>query len=125
MLIRGGTVVTADGERKADVFIRDEKVAEVREGIAGDADVIDATGMLVLPGVVDPHTHLLLDTGTARTADDFESGSASAAAGGGATYLHLAPPPPRPTFAEALPARLRTLQRRSPADHPLHPHTTN
>jgi predicted amidohydrolase len=67
MLLRGGTVVTADAERKADVLLRDGKVAEVREGIAGDADVIDATGLLVLPGVVDPHTHLLLDTGTART----------------------------------------------------------
>ncbi len=81
MLIRGGTVVTADGERKSDVLVRAGQVAEVREGIASGEDVIDATGMLVLPGVVDPHTHLLLDTGTARTADDFESGSASAAAG--------------------------------------------
>src|SRR2546427_13241008 len=91
MLIRGGTVVTADGERKADVFIRDGKIAEVREGIAGDADVIDATGLLVLPGVVDPHTHLLLDTGTARTADDFGSGSPSPAAGGRTTFLYFAP----------------------------------
>ena len=62
MLIRGGTVVTADGERKADVLVRAGKIAEVREGIAGSDDVIDAAGLLVLPGVVDPHTHLLLDT---------------------------------------------------------------
>src|SRR3989475_12525657 len=100
MLIRGGTVVTADGERKADVFIRDGKIAEVREGIAGDADVIDATGLLVLPGVVDPHTHLLLDTGTARTADDFESGSLSAAARGGTTFLDFAPHPAGPGFGQ-------------------------
>src|ERR1700693_4415437 len=93
MLIRGATVVTADGERNVDVLVRDGKVAEVREGIAGDAEVIDATGLLVLPGVVDPHTHLLLDTGTARTADDFESGSRSAAAGGGTPFFVFAPPP--------------------------------
>src|SRR3989442_6109267 len=91
MLIRGGTVVTADGERKADVFIRDGKIAEVREGIAGDADVIDATGLLVLPGVVDPHTHLLLDTGTARTADDFESGSPFRRAGDLTTSIPFTP----------------------------------
>src|SRR6202165_3540381 len=87
MLIRGGTVVTADGEKAADVLVRDGKVVEVGPGIAAGEDVIDATGLLVLPGIVDPHTHLLLDTGTARTADDFESGSASAAGGGVTTYL--------------------------------------
>src|ERR1700682_1539015 len=98
MLIRGATVVTADGERKADVLVRDGKVAEVREGIAGEPDVIDATGLLVLPGVVDPHTHLLLDTGTARTADDFESGSLLGGRGGGTPFLGFAPPHTGPGF---------------------------
>src|SRR2546425_1283900 len=120
MLIRGGTVVTADGERKADVFIRDGKIAEVREGIAGDADVIDATGLLVLPGVVDPHTHLLLDTGTARTADDFESGSLSAAAGGVTTFLDFAPQQPGQRFAEALQSRLDLIEGRSYIDYAMH-----
>src|SRR5256712_11202350 len=120
MLIRGGTVVTADGERKADVFIRDEKVAEVREGIAGDADVIDATGLLVLPGVVDPHTHLLLDTGTARTADDFESGSLSAAAGSATTFLAFAPQPAEQRFGQALQSRLDLIAGRSYIDYAIH-----
>jgi dihydropyrimidinase len=120
MLIRGGTVVTADAERKADVLVRDGKVAEVREGITGGEDVIDATGMLVLPGVVDPHTHLLLDTGTARTADDFESGSASAAAGGVTTYLDFAPQLPGQTFGEALRARLDLIDGHSHVDYGIH-----
>src|SRR5438309_6029650 len=102
MLVRGGTVVTADSERKADVLVRAGKIAEVGEGIGDYEDVIDATGMLVLPGVVDPHTHLLLDTGTARTADDFESGSASAAAGGVTTYLDFAPQLAGQPFRDAL-----------------------
>src|SRR6202035_1101459 len=106
MLIRGATVVTADGERKADVLVRDGKVAEVREGIAGAPAVIDASGLLVFPGVVDPHTHLLLDTGTARTADDFESGSLSAAAGGVTTFLDFAPQLPGQPFGQALRTRL-------------------
>src|SRR5216684_5073906 len=125
MLIRGGTVVTADAERKADVLVRDGKVAEVREGIAGGADVIDATGMLVLPGVVDPHTHLLLDTGTARTADDFESGSASAAAGGVTTYLDFAPQRPGHTFGQALRSRLELIEGRSHVDYGIHLNITN
>jgi dihydropyrimidinase len=120
MLIRGGTVITADGERKADVFIRDEKVAEVREGIAGDADVIDATGLLVLPGVVDPHTHLLLDTGAARTADDFESGSLSAAAGGVTTFLDFAPQLADQRFGQALQSRLDLIAGRSYIDYAIH-----
>jgi len=120
MLIRGGTVVTADAERKADVLVRDGKVAEVGEGIGGSEHVIDATGMLVLPGVVDPHTHLLLDTGTARTADDFESGSASAAAGGVTTYLDFAPQLPGQTFGEALRTRLDLIEGRSHVDYGIH-----
>src|ERR1700694_2707649 len=125
MLIRGGTVVTADGERNADVLIRDGKVAEVREGIAGDADVIDATGLLVLPGIVDPHTHLLLDTGTARTADDFESGSRSAAAGGVTTFLDFAPQLAGQPFGQALRTRLDLIEGRSYVDYGIHLNITN
>src|SRR6202022_3810771 len=125
MLIRGATVVTADGERKADVLVRDGKVAEVREGIAGGPEVIDASGLLVLPGVVDPHTHLLLDTGTARTADDFESGSLSAAAGGVTTYLDFAPQLPGQTFAQALAKRLELIEGRSYVDYGIPLNITN
>src|ERR1700682_5088596 len=125
MLIRGGTVVTADSERNADVLVRAGKVAEVGEGIAGGEDVIDATGMLVMPGVVDPHTHLLLDTGTARTADDFESGSASAAAGGVTTYLDFAPQLAGQPFEQALRTRLDLIEGRSYVDYGLHLNITN
>jgi dihydropyrimidinase len=125
MLIRGGTVVTADAERKADVLVQDGKVADVREGIAGGEDVIDATGMLVLPGIVDPHTHLLLDTGTTRTVDDFESGSASAAAGGVTTYLDFAPQLPGQTFDQALRTRLDLIEGRSYVDYGIHLNITH
>jgi dihydropyrimidinase len=120
MLIRGGTVVTADGERLADVLVRDGKIAEVRPDLPPEGDVIDATGQLVLPGVVDPHTHLLLDTGTARTADDFESGSLSAAAGGVTTFLDFAPQQPGQRFAQALGSRLDLIEGRSYIDYAIH-----
>jgi dihydropyrimidinase len=120
MLIRGGTVITADGERIADVLVRDGTIAEVRPDLPPDGDVIDATGLLVLPGVVDPHTHLLLDTGTARTADDFESGSLSAAAGGVTTFLDFAPQQPGQRFAQALRSRLDLIAGRSYIDYAIH-----
>ena len=118
-------MVTAEGERKADVLVRAGKIAEVRDGIAGGEDVIDASDMLVLPGVVDPHTHLLLDTGTSRTADDFESGSASAAAGGVTTYLDFAPQLPGQTFGQALRTRLDLIEGRSYVDYGIHLNITN
>ncbi|TMD15997.1 MAG: dihydropyrimidinase, partial [Chloroflexi bacterium] len=120
MLIRGGRVVTATGERDADVLVREGTIAEVRPGLAASGDVIDATGLLVLPGVVDPHTHLLLDTGTARTADAFESGSLSAAAGGVTTFLDFAPQLPGQRFAQALQSRLDLIEGRSYIDYAIH-----
>jgi dihydropyrimidinase len=120
MLIRGGTVITGEGERAADVLVRDGRVAAVAPDLSSDEDVIDASGLLVLPGLVDPHTHLLLDTGTARTADDFTSGSASAAAGGVTTYLDFAPQLLRQSFLEALAARQTLIEGRSYVDYGIH-----
>src|SRR5256886_10280184 len=120
MLIRGGRVVTARGEEDADVLVRDGTIVDVRAGLPVEDPVIDAKGLLVLPGVVDPHTHLLLDTGTARTADDFTSGSASAAAGGVTTYLDFAPQLPGQTLAQALKARRALMDGRSHVDYGIH-----
>src|SRR2546423_10198248 len=120
MLIRGATVITADGERAADVLVRDGRIAAVAPDISSDEDVIDASGLLVLPGLVDPHTHLLLDTGTARTADDFTSGSASAAAGGVTTYLDFASQVRGQSFLEALAVRRALIEGRSHVDFGIH-----
>ena len=121
MLISGGTLVNSVSERAADVLVRDSKASEVREGIPRDGEeVIDATGLLVLPGVIDPHTHLLLETGTERTADDFQSGSASAAAGGVTTYIDFASQWPGQDFRQALDARLAQIDGRSHVDYSLH-----
>ena len=60
-VVVGGTVVAPGGSRRADVAIREGRIAAVGEHLPTDgADVIDATGLLVLPGVVDVHTHLRL-----------------------------------------------------------------
>src|SRR5256712_9075410 len=125
MLIRGGRVVTARGEEDADVLVRDGKIADIRAEIPAEDPVIEAKGLLVLPGVVDPHTHLLLDTGTARTADDFASGSGSAAAGGVTTYLDFAPQLPGQRFAEALRARRALMDGHSRVDYGIHLNITH
>jgi dihydropyrimidinase len=89
--IRGGEVVTSAGVERSDVLIVGERIAAIGDlPPAGDAAVIDAAGMLVLPGAVDVHTHLDMDVGNTRSADDFASGTRAAAAGGTTTILDFA-----------------------------------
>lgn len=81
VLVRDGFVLSSDGLRIADVLVRDGLIAQIGAGVGVEADrVVDATGCLVGPGLVDIHTHLR-DPGQ-TSSEDLESGSASAAAGG-------------------------------------------
>ncbi|MBK9001683.1 MAG: dihydropyrimidinase [Myxococcales bacterium] len=83
ILIKGGRVVTSADDYVADVFIEGEKVHTIGKDLAVKADeVIDAKGKLVIPGGIDPHTHLDMPFGGTTSADDFESGTIAAAFGG-------------------------------------------
>jgi len=86
LLIRGGTVVTAAGSQDADVSVRDGRIEAIGPDLAGNgARIVDAGGMLVLPGVVDVHTHLRLpDEGHP---DRFRQDTTAAAHGGTTTVL--------------------------------------
>jgi dihydropyrimidinase len=82
-LLRGGRVVSADGEYDADVLIEGEKIAAVGEVAApDDATVIDASGCYVLPGLIDNHTHLSMPFMGMMSSDDYNTGTQAAAAGG-------------------------------------------
>jgi dihydropyrimidinase len=120
LLVKGGTVVREAGPVQADVMVQDGRIAEVRPDIAGADEVLDARGLLVLPGVVDPHTHLRLDSGTVRTVDDFQSGSLSAAAGGVTTYIDFAAQQPGQTFPQVVQARRSDVDGRSHVDYSTH-----
>ena len=82
VLVRGGRIVTASQDYVGDVLIDGETIAAVGSFPDLDGQVIDATGKLVLPGGVDPHTHLDAPLKGTMTADDFESGTIAAAVGG-------------------------------------------
>ena len=91
LLIRSGTVVTAEATTSADVLIEGGVVREVREGIdPASHTVVDASGLLVLPGGVDAHTHLDMPFGGTSSADDFETGTKAAAIGGTTTIVDFA-----------------------------------
>ena len=112
LLVRGGTVVTAQGRAVADVLIENERVAHVAPDIQpGPGDtVVDAAGCYVLPGLVDAHVHFALDTGVFKTDDTFEIGTRSAACGGVTTIVDFATQLKGMTPVEAV------AQRRAEAD---------
>jgi dihydropyrimidinase len=83
LLIKNGLVVTEDAEETCDIICSGEKIKQVGKDLsAPDADIINAAGKVVIPGGVDAHTHLCLDTGTAKVSDDFYTGTIAAAWGG-------------------------------------------
>ena len=91
ILIKNGRIVTAVDDYKADIFIDGETVATIgrRLDVAAD-EVIDATAKLVIPGGIDPHTHLDMPFGGTNSSDDFETGTRAAAHGGTTTLIDFA-----------------------------------
>src|SRR5262245_52299555 len=103
VLIKGGRVLTAADDYVGDVFIEDERISLIGESLDGQADrTFDASGTYVLPGCVDPHTHLDMPFGGTVTIDDVESGQTSAAFGGTTCHVDFINQPQGQTFAAAL-----------------------
>jgi dihydropyrimidinase len=103
VLIKGGRIVTAADDYVADIFIEDETVTLIGESLDQGADkVIDASGKYVLPGGVDPHTHLDMPFGGTVTIDDVESGQTAAAFGGTTTHVDFVIQPQGMSFGDAL-----------------------
>lgn len=91
VLIKQGRVVTAVDDYVADVFIHDDTVTVIGQDLVIDADtVIDASGKLVIPGGVDPHTHMQMPFGGTTTSDTFETGTRAAAHGGTTCIIDFA-----------------------------------
>src|SRR5437016_1388035 len=103
ILIKGGLVVTASDSTVADVFVEDERISLIGEDLDVQADrVIDAAGKYVLPGCIDPHTHLDMPFGGTVTIDDVESGQTSAAFGGTTCHVDFIIQPQGSSFADAV-----------------------
>ena len=103
VLIKGGRIVTAADNYVGDVFIDNGTVALLGESLDVSADkVIDASGKYVIPGAIDPHTHIEMFFGGTTTCDDFTSGTVAAAFGGTTTLIDFCMQAPGDTFAQAL-----------------------
>jgi dihydropyrimidinase len=90
-LIKNGRVVTAVDDYRADILIDGETVTTIGKSLDMEADVvIDASGKMVIPGGIDPHTHMELPFGGTSSSDDFFTGTRAAAFGGTTTIIDFA-----------------------------------
>src|SRR5437016_8449206 len=121
ILIQNGTVVAADRVEKADVLVEGSTIREVRAQLdpAGHA-VVDATGLLVLPGGVDAHTHMDMPFGGTVSADDFLTGTRAAAIGGTTTIVDFAIQGKGTRMRDALDTWSRKAQGKACVDYGLH-----
>ncbi len=112
LLIRGGTLVTHEMMLKADLLTCGEKIQAVGHNLPAPegVKVLDADGLLVLPGIIDAHAHIQLDTGLFRADDGWLQGSRSAAYGGVTTVVDFATQFTGQSFEQALENRLIEAQ---------------
>lgn len=103
-IIQGGTIVTAEGAFRGDLFIVGERIAAIGTDLPSrpDAQLVDASDCFVLPGIIDAHTHIQLDTGVYQTPDDWLIGSTTAACGGVTTVIDFATQYPGQGLGEAV-----------------------
>jgi len=120
-LIRGGTVVDSETSYRADVLLADGKIAAIGEGLEAPAgaQIVDAGGRLVMPGGIDPHTHMQLPFMGTVASDDFYTGTAAGLAGGTTSIIDFVIPNPQQSLMEAY-QTWRGWAEKSAADYGFH-----
>lgn len=102
LLIRGGTVVTAEGESRADVLCVDGIIQDIGADLDDTGhDVVDAGGCYVMPGGIDPHTHMELPFMGTVASEDFYTGTAAGFAGGTTSIIDFVIPAPQQSIMGA------------------------
>jgi dihydropyrimidinase len=100
-VIKNGTIVTHDLTYKADILIEGGRIAGIGQDLKGDQE-LDATGCYVMPGGIDPHTHLEMPFMGTYSSDDFESGTRAALSGGTTMVVDFALPAPGQGLLDAI-----------------------
>ena len=120
-LIRGGTVINADRQFRADVLCVDGKIHSVGDNLEapGGVQVVDAGGQYVMPGGIDPHTHMQLPFMGSVTMDDFFTGTAAGLAGGTTSIIDFVIPNPQEPLMDAF-RKWRGWAEKSASDYGFH-----
>ncbi len=119
VVIRDGRVVRQGSVAETDLGISEGKIAAIGRGLQGDT-VLEAAGMLVIPGGVDPHVHLEMPTPVAVSSDDWFTGTRAAACGGTTTVIDFVDPAPTEALLDALAKRRALAEGRAVIDFGLH-----
>jgi len=120
-VIRNGTIVTAADTFRADLGIRDGRIAAIADRLENATKVIDAAGLLVMPGGIDSHVHLSQPAGPGIVpADDFLTGSRSAAIGGNTTIMPFCLQQKGQSLREALAAYRAVAEDQCYTDYAIH-----
>jgi dihydropyrimidinase len=126
LIVAGGRIVREDGILEGDIAIRGETIREVASRIdAPAARVIDAAGLWVLPGLIDPHVHLGLPTKGTVAADDVSSGTIAALHGGVTTVIDFTLQRPGQPPVDSLRERLEEFDGQAACDYALHVNITD
>jgi dihydropyrimidinase len=118
-IIKNGAIVTASKTFEADVLVEDGVISAVGHGFSA-RDTIDASGLLVLPGAIDVHTHMEMLAGGLRSADDFYTGTVAAACGGTTTILDFVEAAPGQRLLDALADRMAQAVPKAVVDYSFH-----
>jgi dihydropyrimidinase len=121
-VIRNGTIVTATDTFVSDVGILNGKISAIGLDLPVDGaqKVIEARGMMVMPGGIDVHTHLDMPFGGTMSADDFESGTIAAAYGGTTTLIDFAIQYKGQTLRHAFDTWMKKAQNKAVIDYAFH-----
>jgi len=121
LLIRGGTVLDSTHSYRADILCDKGRIVEIRAGIdaPAGAEVVDAGDRYVIPGGIDPHTHMQLPFMGTVASDDFYTGTAAGLAGGTTSIIDFVIPNPRQPLLEAF-RQWRGWAEKAAADYAFH-----
>jgi dihydropyrimidinase len=121
ILIRGGTVVNADISKRADVLVENGLITAVGANLdaPAGAEIVDAGGALVMPGGIDPHTHMELPFMGTTASEDFFSGTSAAAAGGTTMIIDFVIPDPQENILGAY-KKWRGWAQKAATDYSFH-----
>ena len=121
ILIRGGTVVNADRSFRADVLLDGDKIAAVGTNLEapGGAETVDAGGCYIMPGGIDPHTHMQLPFMGTVASEDFETGTTAGCVGGTTTIIDFVIPDPQQNIMDAY-RQWREWAEKSVSDYTFH-----
>lgn len=126
VLIKNGLVVTSTGSYKADVYVEGDKIKTIGVGLEQKADeVVDATGKYVLPGAIDPHTHIDMPFMGTTSSDDWKTGSIAAACGGTTSIIDFSLQGKGESLQDAVERQKGKANGKTVVDYSIHPGVTD